>query len=185
MDKREKILTAALKLFVEYGFHGTPTSKIASEAGVSNGTLFHYFKTKEDLILALYDDAKSELNDYLHLAVDSIKDIEEKAKTLIAQTTHWAMTNPQKFYYIQQIYFSPYAEQVPLEKTQKYMQLHVELIENGQKAGFLKALPMNFVVSIVSSHIFGIYQYLQHNPNENAQNTIDKGIEMIWDMITV
>ncbi len=185
MDKRENILAAALKLFVEYGFHGTPTSKIASEAGVSNGTLFHYFKTKDDLVLALYDSVKSELNDYLHIAVDSIIDVEEKAKTLIAQTTHWAMANPKKFYYIQQIYFSPFAEQVPLEKTQKYMQLHVDLIENGQKAGFLKLLPMNFVVSIVSNHIFGIYQYLQHNPNENSQDIIDKGIDMIWDMITV
>ena len=58
MDKREQILLAALKLFTEFGFHGTPTSKIAVEAGVSNGTLFHYFKTKEALILALYDYVK-------------------------------------------------------------------------------------------------------------------------------
>ena len=64
-DKRKEILSAALKLFVEYGFHGTPTSKIAAEAGVANGTLFHYYKTKEDLVIVLYNDIKDELNRYI------------------------------------------------------------------------------------------------------------------------
>jgi AcrR family transcriptional regulator len=65
MDKREQILASALRLFVEFGFHGTPTSKIAKEAGVSNGTLFHYFATKEDLIKELYISIKNELNQFL------------------------------------------------------------------------------------------------------------------------
>jgi AcrR family transcriptional regulator len=42
MDKQQEILSAALQLFVANGFHGTATSKIAKEAGVANGTLFHY-----------------------------------------------------------------------------------------------------------------------------------------------
>jgi AcrR family transcriptional regulator len=41
-------LAAALQLFVAFGFHGTPTSRIAAQAGVSNGTLFHYYKTKQN-----------------------------------------------------------------------------------------------------------------------------------------
>jgi AcrR family transcriptional regulator len=51
IEKTDRILSTALKLFVTYGFHGTPTSKIASEAGISNGTLFHYFKTKDELFI--------------------------------------------------------------------------------------------------------------------------------------
>jgi AcrR family transcriptional regulator len=39
LDKKEEILKTALKLFVEFGFHATPTSKIAKEAGIANGTL--------------------------------------------------------------------------------------------------------------------------------------------------
>ncbi len=65
MDKREKILKAALHLFVEFGFHGTPTSKIANKAGVANGTLFHYFATKEALIIALYIDIKQQMGCFI------------------------------------------------------------------------------------------------------------------------
>ena len=53
-DKREAILKTALNLFTERGFHNTPTSLIAKEAGVATGTLFHYFKNKEILINELY-----------------------------------------------------------------------------------------------------------------------------------
>ena len=185
MDKREKILEAALKLFVEYGFHGTPTSKIASEAGVSNGTLFHYFKTKEELILALYGVSKSEMNDFLLDAVDTADDLVTKGKTVVAQSVRWALAHPQKFHYIHQVYFSPYAAQIPLEDVQKYMKLYIELLETGQKEGIIKSLPIDFIISIVSNHIFGIYQYLLHNAKEEPEQIIDKAIEMVWDMITV
>jgi len=57
-DKRTAILSASLTLFTERGFHGTPTSMIAREAGIATGTLFHYFKTKEELITALYLSVK-------------------------------------------------------------------------------------------------------------------------------
>ena len=49
-EKEQKILDTSLKLFVERGFHGTSTAEIAKTAGVATGTLFHYFKTKEELI---------------------------------------------------------------------------------------------------------------------------------------
>ena len=44
-EKQKAVMEAALKLFTEKGFHGTPTSKIAKDAKVATGTLFHYFKT--------------------------------------------------------------------------------------------------------------------------------------------
>jgi AcrR family transcriptional regulator len=46
----EKILEAALKLFSEQGYAGTPTSQIAAEAEVSEGTIFKYFPKKMDLL---------------------------------------------------------------------------------------------------------------------------------------
>jgi AcrR family transcriptional regulator len=49
-EKKQQIMNAALKLFVENGFHGTSTAEIAKTAGVATGTLFHHFKTKQELI---------------------------------------------------------------------------------------------------------------------------------------
>lgn len=48
-----QIRAAALRVFSRRGFHAASTQEIAGEAGVSEGLLFHYFKTKKDLLLEL------------------------------------------------------------------------------------------------------------------------------------
>jgi AcrR family transcriptional regulator len=54
--RREQILAAALRCFSRDGFHQTTTADIVRESGVSQGTLYLYFKSKDDLIEALAED---------------------------------------------------------------------------------------------------------------------------------
>lgn len=49
-EKELKILESAIKIFSEKGFTAATTSQIAKEAGVAEGTIFRYFKTKKDLL---------------------------------------------------------------------------------------------------------------------------------------
>jgi AcrR family transcriptional regulator len=53
-ETKEKILAAALELFREKGLEGTTTRQISQKAGIAEGTLFNYFKTKEDLALYFF-----------------------------------------------------------------------------------------------------------------------------------
>ena len=55
-SRRLQILDAARRCFSRNGFHNTTTADIVRESGVSQGTLYLYFATKDDLILALSDD---------------------------------------------------------------------------------------------------------------------------------
>ena len=57
-EKQNKILTNALELFAEEGFHGTSTNKIAKAAGVSEGLIFRHFKNKEGLLNAILEQGK-------------------------------------------------------------------------------------------------------------------------------
>lgn len=54
--RRQQILQAALRCFSRDGFHNTTTADIVRESGVSQGTLYLYFTTKDDIIVALADD---------------------------------------------------------------------------------------------------------------------------------
>ncbi|MCK6512260.1 TetR/AcrR family transcriptional regulator [Myxococcota bacterium] len=53
--RREQILDAAARVFSERGFHQARSRDVAEEAGVSNGTVYNYFKSKEDILLGLLD----------------------------------------------------------------------------------------------------------------------------------
>jgi AcrR family transcriptional regulator len=58
---KERILIAALKLFKEKGLEGTTTKEISKLSGIAEGTLFNYFKTKEDLALYFFKKETEDL----------------------------------------------------------------------------------------------------------------------------
>src|SRR5882724_367682 len=58
---KERILRAALELFRDKGLEGTTTKEISKKAGIAEGTLFNYFKTKEDLALYFFQKETDDL----------------------------------------------------------------------------------------------------------------------------
>jgi AcrR family transcriptional regulator len=106
--KEEAILNASLRLFVEFGFHGTPTSKIAAEAGIAHGTIFTYFKTKDDLVAALYQYVKENLRDFLLKKVKTEGTIKERFRDVFFHSVQWSLANPKEFYFTQQFRYSSY-----------------------------------------------------------------------------
>ena len=64
-DKKENILHAALELFAKDGYNATPTSKIAKQAGVSEGLIFRHFGNKKGLLQALIEDAETRMGELL------------------------------------------------------------------------------------------------------------------------
>jgi TetR/AcrR family transcriptional regulator, fatty acid metabolism regulator protein len=55
-DKRERILKAAVQVFARSGFHATRVSEVARAAGVADGTIYLYFKSKEELLFSLFEE---------------------------------------------------------------------------------------------------------------------------------
>ena len=60
-DKHRKIIDAAVKVFAEYGFHNSKISQIAKEAGVADGTIYLYFKNKDDILITLFEEKLGEI----------------------------------------------------------------------------------------------------------------------------
>ena len=59
-DKREAILRAAIKVFAGKGFFNSKVADIAGEAGIADGTVYLYFKSKEDILHSVFDRAMEE-----------------------------------------------------------------------------------------------------------------------------
>ncbi len=153
-------MSAALRLFVQFGFHGTPTSRIASEAGVSNGTLFHYFKTKDELIVGLYIRVKEQLNAYLLAHQDEKDTIRGRFRDIFVHSVNWSLKNREEFYFIQQFHFSPMLALVPANEIERQSKMHAELMQEAVKEKILKPLPIELIATLVSSQIYGLHQYL-------------------------
>lgn len=185
MDKKEQILAAALRLFVTDGFHGTPTSKIAVEAAVANGTLFYHYKTKEELVLALYNRIKEEEVNNILPIIQGDGFITNKFRNIFIKSVYWALNNPEKFYYIKQFYFSPHFAIVPNDVLKQQSVAYAGFIEEGIKRKLLRQQPVELIIALFHGHVYGLYQYLTSDDiaPEDQEKVISDAYDMIWDML--
>jgi TetR/AcrR family fatty acid metabolism transcriptional regulator len=65
-DRRRQILAAAVKVFAEKGFHASRVGDIAEEAGIAYGLVYHYFKSKEDLLETIFRTTWTEMLARVH-----------------------------------------------------------------------------------------------------------------------
>jgi len=79
-NKRALITDAAVEVFAERGFHQARISDIAKRAGVADGTIYLYFRNKEDLLLSIFEEKMDYLLSGLREALDGIEDPEERVR---------------------------------------------------------------------------------------------------------
>lgn len=83
-NKEKDILEAAVKVFAEYGYHVAKISKIAEVANVATGSVYVYFKNKEDILLKIFENIWSELHEeFKLLALNSSLSQTEKLDGMI------------------------------------------------------------------------------------------------------
>jgi TetR/AcrR family fatty acid metabolism transcriptional regulator len=59
-DKRQRILDAAVRVFARKGYFASRVSDVAKAAGIADGTIYLYFKNKDDVLVSLFDEIMSE-----------------------------------------------------------------------------------------------------------------------------
>ena len=74
-DKRQQLLGAAVRVFARKGFHASRVGDIAEEAGVAHGLLYHYFKSKDQVLEAVFHENWS----ILVARIESVEETDEPA----------------------------------------------------------------------------------------------------------
>ncbi len=82
-DKRERILRAAIKVFARKGFYATRVSEIAKAAGVADGTIYLYFKNKDDVLIRIFEDRIGHLLEVLREEVAKQRTVEERIAVVV------------------------------------------------------------------------------------------------------
>ena len=81
--KRERILEAAIKVFAAEGFYNAKVSQIAQQAGVADGTIYLYFKSKDDLLINLFEDRMERVNANLREAIETESTAEARLRRIV------------------------------------------------------------------------------------------------------
>ncbi|MGM7702267.1 TetR/AcrR family transcriptional regulator [Pseudalkalibacillus sp. Hm43] len=81
--KYDKIIDAAVSVIAKHGYHQSQISKIAREAGVADGTIYLYFKNKEDLLISLFQEKMGHFIDTTKNEIEHQHSVEDKLLKLI------------------------------------------------------------------------------------------------------
>jgi TetR/AcrR family fatty acid metabolism transcriptional regulator len=82
-DKRERILKAAIKVFAKNGFYATRVSELAKAAGVADGTIYLYFKNKDDVLITIFEEGIERLLTILRGVAESEEPFEHRIQRII------------------------------------------------------------------------------------------------------
>jgi TetR/AcrR family fatty acid metabolism transcriptional regulator len=82
-DKRERILDAAVRVFARKGFYATRVSEVAKAAGVADGTIYLYFKSKDELLVSLFEDRVQRLLAFMQTELPATSGAAEKLRRII------------------------------------------------------------------------------------------------------
>ena len=83
-DKRDRILDAAVRVFATNGFHATRVSDVAKAAGVADGTIYLYFRSKEDVLISLFENRVEKLLAYMKSELPKLQTAPERLRAVIA-----------------------------------------------------------------------------------------------------
>ena len=82
-DKPQQIIDAAVRVFARNGFYNSRVSDIAREAGIASGTIYLYFKTKDEILVTLFREKMAEWVGYVRSEIADVTDPIAKIRRLV------------------------------------------------------------------------------------------------------
>ena len=181
-DKHNALLLAAEQVFAQRGLAAAPTSAISKQAGVAEGTLFTYFRTKDELVNALYRAIKLDLADALMTRFPRTGPVRDRLEYLWGAFVDWGVANPQRLNVLDQL---SVADRVSEESKAVGYEPFAEieaLAQHSIETGVLHAYPVAFIAATMKSMAETTMAFMTQYPAEAGQyRTI--GFKVFWSGI--
>ncbi len=153
-DKRLRILDAAVKIFAREGFFKAKVSEIAGEAGVAPGTVYLYFKNKEDLLISIFEVRMQNINSKLRKAIMEKEDGRSRLESLVRLHLLECNRNPDlaACFQVELRQSGRFMREKVKRELQQYLDLIREIVEYGRRDGTFRN---EISVGLVTHLIFG------------------------------
>ncbi|MCR4439697.1 MAG: TetR/AcrR family transcriptional regulator [bacterium] len=161
-DKRERIMKSAMKMFAKKGFYNTKVSEIARGAGVADGTTYLYFKSKDDILISLFETQMEPILAQVRqelakesTATDKLRRFAQLHFQMVEKNQDLAMV-----IVVELRQSAKFMHEYPGTKFKEYLDVIGAIIEEGQQSGELRS---DIHPSIAKQVIFGALDGLATN----------------------
>lgn len=139
-EKKKKILTSAIKIIGDKGYQNATIAEIAKDAGIGDATIYEYFKSKEDLLLAIPVEITKELIPQINDHMMGIKGAFNKLRKFIWWWLHYVEKNPGygSIVLLELKTSKAYVSTEAYQAARSFYQIVLNIIKEGQEEGAVK-----------------------------------------------
>ncbi|MFZ0927496.1 MAG: TetR/AcrR family transcriptional regulator [Syntrophobacteraceae bacterium] len=151
-DKHLRILDSAVKVFAHQGFFKAKVSEIAAEAGVAPGTVYLYFKNKEDLLISIFEVKMQDINSKVREAIMEKEDGGSRLECLVRLHLTKFKENPDlaACFQVELRQSGRFMREKVKGELQQYLDLIREIVEYGRRDGtFRNEIPARLVTHLI------------------------------------
>lgn len=184
MSKKENILKSVLKLVNREGFYHLSMKKIAEEANVAAGTIYLYFKGKEELINALYNMIITDFNHAVLQGYSKHKTVKENFFDMISKAIEFYLVDTDQFSFIEQYTYAPFLFKENQEENFLLLLPIFKMMKAGKKQNLIKQIPDAILLSIIHGSMNTIIKlHLAKKIDLSKKGSKQKFYESVWQAI--
>jgi len=184
-DKRQKILDATAEMIVEYGLQACPMSKISARAGCGAGTIYRYFETKQELVVALFEDRISRITDACLKDYSHTNPLRKRFVALWGGYYRYILENPCDRALMEQLLASPMI--CCNHRDSALARLHEtthQLLEEGKREGVFKELPNEVLSTVTYGSLSMMARKLDQVPEKFSEEVSTESVlDLCWDAL--
>ncbi len=181
--KISAIFKAALTVVLNTGYANLKMSVVAKTAGVATGTLYTYFKDKNDLINALFRDLKRSKMKVVFEGYDPEAPFYDGFKVLWMNYLQAGLDEPARNLFIDQYKNSKHLDEESLTMSENYYVPFYTYLDQAKKQGFIRNIPSHLIAAQLLGGAKEIAKLYFDKPEEISKKEIDHCFEMAWNSI--
>lgn len=154
LEKRERILDAAVRVFASHGYYNAKISQVAEMAEVADGTIYIYFKNKDDLLISVFENRMEMLSQRLIEELKAQEGALAKLRRCIELHLRLALDYPDlaEFISVELRQSSKFIKDYKNEKFINYLHILEEALREGQLEGVIRP---DLHVEVTTRALFG------------------------------
>jgi len=181
--KVEAILKAALELFVERGFHGTPVPEVAERAGVGAGTIYRSFESKEALVNVLYRRWKQAIANKMINGFPADKPPREQLRSVWERMADFALAHPRELSFLELHHHRSYLDSESQSIEKGMHEFGAVMVRRAQAAQAVKPLDPVLLIEICNGAFLGVFRAAMEGRVPLSKETLMAAEQCCWEAI--
>jgi AcrR family transcriptional regulator len=182
-EKLRAIAEATFTLVEQTGLSGLTMATIAREAGLATGTLYVYFKSKEELMVALYEQAKTTTTASLMHGDDPKAPFESRFRRMWMNLLEHRLTHYAQAVFVEQYYNSPWFSEESRHLSARLIKDWIDLFETAKAQRILKDVPTVLLINSFGGSVRETANLLRSGALARTDANLAIAFGLCWDGI--